>query len=609
MSAVVPRLVVHVGLLATTLRWRWSPSGTAGRTSNESPVTVTYEARAETNVARPVAKLAELFDRFFFLVWIGFYLLLPVSGWADVMFRSWFDQRRDLEALRSVIAHGHAQTIADNGIGPAYIALAALVHDVLGVSPENALILLTRGSYVLAVAGGVLLVRALVRGLVGAPALVSVASQFAFMALVFSAGTWHWSDVPWSHFLAAFLAVGLYAARFLPGRPTILSAALAGVALSLLWLTRSFELLAVLLAWGITAATFALLRLHRERMLRLAHLLTGAATFAATTAVVYAVTGKRDLFFLYGGSLGSQSGNVDSSHVASTPTLSLSLLPQKLVQLFVDPCYDSLCSVSDYSGRASASPLLTQGAGNLRLWSLPLSIQLPSLVLLPLCLVAVVVLVLRAARRRDVWAERTPQLRLLAELTLAATGLVVGYAASTLTGPAHLRYGFARDFLLPALLSGIAGVALISAGLWVALSRRRSGRLSPEFGFVVLALVGSMAMVAVTAYARPHGLPRINSAHLAAVEYTASCSGGTCTVSMDARTPSGAVRSIPRSSILTFGCGSAKPRLTIYATDPSRGVGVGACSDPRLVAAWPTVMGLPPGEFELRAVKVRNASL
>ena len=312
---------------------------------------------------------------------------------------------------------------------------------------------------------------------------------------------------------------------------------------------------------------------------------------------MYGVTGKRDLFFLYGGSLGNQSGNVRSGEVASTPTLSLSLLPQKLVQLFVDPCYDSLCSVSDYSGRASASPLLTQGAGNLRLWSLPLSIQLPSLVLLPICLVSAAVLVVRAARRREEWTPRLRQLRLLLELSLAATGIVVGYAASTLTGPAHLRYGFARDFLLPALLSGIAGVALISAGLWVVLARRQRKRgFSPEFRFVVLALLGSAAMIAVTAYARPHGLPRIESAHLSAIQYSADCNGGTCVVSMTARTPTGSVRSIPRSSVLTFGCGSARPRLAVYSSDPSAGVAAPRLLDPRLVAAWPTVMGLPPGD-------------
>jgi hypothetical protein len=40
----------------------------------------------------------------------------------------------------------------------------------------------------------------------------------------------------------------------------------------------------------------------------------------------------------------------------------------------------------------------------------------------------------------------------------------------------------------------------------------------------------------------------------------------------------------------------------------TQGVRLGRpCVDPRLVAAWPTVMGLPPGSPELDAVRVRNA--
>ena len=158
-----------------------------------------------------MGSVAALIDRFFPLVWIGFYLLLPVSGWATVMFDSWFDQERDLEALRSVLANGHADSIADNVIGPAYIAAAALLHTVFGLSPQDSLVALTRGSYALAVAGGMVLVGVVMRRLVAAPPLVSLSAQLLFAALVFSAGTWHWSDVPWSHFFAAFLAVSLYA--------------------------------------------------------------------------------------------------------------------------------------------------------------------------------------------------------------------------------------------------------------------------------------------------------------------------------------------------------------------------------------------------------------
>jgi len=65
---------------------------------------------------------------------------------------------------------------------------------------------------------------------------------------------------------------------------------------------------------------------------------------------------------------------------------------------------------------------------------------------------------------------------------------------------------------------------------------------------------------------------------------------------------------IPETSTLTFGCGSDVPRFTLYVKAPEGGVNLErSCIRPRLVAAWPTVMGLPPGSYELSAVRVRNA--
>ena len=569
-------------------------------------MSATYRTEAEVAPPRAV-RIVELVDKFFVLVAVAFFLLLPTSGWADVMFETWLDQKRDLAALQEVLADGRAAAIMSDGIGPAYIAAAAVVHDVTGLDAQDALVLLTRVAFVLSVACGVLLVRALVRRLVGPPPFVSLGAQLVFFALVFAAGTWHWSDVPWSHFFAAFVAVGLYAVRLVPPRLRVITAAGTGAALALLWLTRTFELLAVLVAWALALVVFAVLRLLGPRTLRAAHLVSGASAFVATSAAVYLVTGKRDLFFLYEGSLGKQSGNVQVGEVAETPTLSLSLVPTKLVQLFVEPCFDALCAVSDYSGRASLSPLLTEEAGNLRLWSLPLGVQLPSLLLIPLCLLAVGTLVVVAVRGRGGLAERARELRLLVEMSLASAAIVVGYSASTLTGSPHLRYGFARDFLLPALLSGIVAVSLGSIGVWLLLSRRSPGRVSPEFAFVMLAFLTSASLVVVLAVARANGIPRIQSRHLGAVTYTATCREGVCDVSISAETTAGRATSIPEPSVLTFDCGSGTPRFTLYAAELTERVSLAReCRDPRLVAAWPTVMGLPPGSFELAAVEVRN---
>src|SRR5262249_25240290 len=135
----------------------------------------------------------------------------------------------------------------------------------------------------------------------------------------------------------------------------------------------------------------------------------------------------------------------------------------------------------------------------------------------------------------------------------------------------------------------------------------RRGRLSPEFVFVTLSIVGTGCLVFALAYARANGIPRIESHQLGAVTYGATCRGDTCAVDIAAQTTSGKPTSIPEASVLTFGCGSATPRFTQYERTLSARIRLTQpCTKPRLVAAWPTVMGLPPGSFELGAVKVNS---
>jgi hypothetical protein len=572
------------------------------------------EAVAEPRASRLVGVVGAL-DRVFPLLWIGLYLLLPVSGWATLMFRSWADQARDLAALRSLLADGHAETISANAIGPAYIGAAAALHWLLRTSPETSLVVLTRASYAVSVALALLVVGTFVRRLVAAPPLVSIAAQFSLVAIVFAAGTWHWSDVPWSHFFAMALVVAVYAARFTPVRLRLGHAVLIGLLLALLYLTRSFEFAAVTLAWLTGAAIVVALRLRQLRRPAFLNLFAGMAAFVVTWVVVNAATGKRGFFLLYGNHLDEQRTTVDGHAalvpVAHLPTFSPSFVPVKLVQLFVEPCYYSTCSISDYAGGARPLPrdLLPSGVdvgGNERLWRLPLAIQLPSLVLLPLIVVALAGLLVWATRHRRTAGGSARELQGLVEMTVAASGLVLGYAASTMIGSSHLRYALARDFLLPALLTGIVAVVLVSVGLWRLLEARR-WPVSSESVFVVLSVVGAFAMVAVAAYARAEGIPRIEGRKLGQVSYTASCRRDVCDVSVDARTTRGDPISIPEPSTLTFECRGGQPGFTIYARRLAGGVRLTSpCPQARLTHAWPTVMGLPPGSFELSAVKVRS---
>ena len=94
------RWIVVVAGLASAIACR-SPRRDSG--SGVEPVAgevVVNEAVAERSESRLAGVVAAL-DRAFPLLWIGLYLLLPMSGWASVMFAWWFDQKRDLDALRS----------------------------------------------------------------------------------------------------------------------------------------------------------------------------------------------------------------------------------------------------------------------------------------------------------------------------------------------------------------------------------------------------------------------------------------------------------------------------------------------------------------------------
>ena len=130
---------------------RWDRAPRRESATDVEPVAgelVVTEGVVEQSASRLSGAVVVL-DCAFPLLWLGLYLLLPVSGWATEMFESWFDQGRDLEALRSLLADGRADAIADSVIGPAYIGAAALVHDVFGLSPEDSLVALTRASYAL----------------------------------------------------------------------------------------------------------------------------------------------------------------------------------------------------------------------------------------------------------------------------------------------------------------------------------------------------------------------------------------------------------------------------------------------------------------------------
>lgn len=528
-------------------------------------------------------------DRLLPLLWLGIYLLLPVSGLSDLMFTSWHDQERDLAALRDLLAKGSSSTIDDNIIGPGYVLAAAVIHWLFGLSPESALVTLARASYALSVAIGLLMVRVLLGRIAAGGPLVSLSGQILFLGLMLVTATWYWSDIPWSHFYATVLVVSLYALRLALVGPALGLA--IGTLLGLLASTRTFELVAVLLAWACALAISAVFSLPERGRVRLPTVAAFVASFVGATAVSYLATGKRAPF-VYGYHPHLDEQDVLSAGAAAAPVFSIDLIPTKLVQLVVDPCYLALCGLVDNGGVA--------------FWREPLGLQLPALLLLP----AVVVGMVWLAVQRRLWADGARELRLMGEMAIAATGLVLGYVGSTMTGSPHLKFGFARDLILPALLVAVLISVLATVGMRHALLRRGEARGASDALLLPAALGLVVLLVATVTVARRVGLPTFESRHLGAVTYTARCARSVCEVHVAARTTKRSAIRIPSRSTLTFSCAGDGSMYTIYARDPSSGVSLPeTCHRPRLRSAWPLVMGLPPDLAHMSRVTVIHSTV
>ena len=313
-------------------------------------------------------------------------------------------------------------------VGPGYLAVGSLLARATGLDPGPALIVLSRLCF-LFLLGGVLLAARSTRGRFSWPVLGVLAA-----AVLLS--PWRvYSDVPWTHPLAAALLLGAVVA-LRPGGGLPLRATALGAGGWLLAQTRSFELQALVAAALVSTAIVVATRLRSDRsglardaralLPGLPWLLGGGSRRGSSSG---GVTGAWRLFGQY------QS---DTASAAGTLGLDLGSVPTKLVQLFVDPCYRTFCGpVGDYTPQGLTPDVIQE------YWRQPLLLQLPfTAVSLAVVLLGSGVLLARRV---------LPPFDVLVA-TAAAGALVLGYTANPIGGGAHLKYGFVRDFTAPAAL-------------------------------------------------------------------------------------------------------------------------------------------------------------
>ena len=438
----------------------------------------------------------------------------------------------------------------------------------------------------------------------------SIAAQFSLVAVVFAAGTWHWSDVPWSHFFAMVARGALYAVRFAPERSGALHAALVGLLLALL---VSDAQLRVRRGRPRVAAS------RRWSSSRLRHQADGATVGRQSRRGSCDV--RRDLGHRQpcdgqeralppvresprraagdGRWAGRMVARHSSADVQSLVRAGQARSALRRAVLLLDVLGLGLrrgCSVRPRTVRRCA-----RGASCL--WRLPLAIQLPSLVLLPLCVVALAGGA-RDGRRGIARAAALEQARARGSLEMTIAAMRprsrLRREHDDRVEPSSLRV----RTRLPSSCSAHRRrrccshhVRSLATAVVTDVARCRRSPI-----VVLLSVAGAVVMVAGAAYARANGIPRIEGSRLGEVEYTASCRREVCDVSVAARTTRG-------RSDLDSGALDAHLRLrerpagfhALLARRRPASALQRPCPNARLVQAWPTVMRPPAGELRARS--------
>jgi len=425
----------------------------------------------------------------------------PATGYGPRSVYEWYDQSFLLRAAMQTLELGLPDAETRTLAGPGYIALTLGLGWISGTPPAEALIFLSRLTFVVAAA---ILATVAIRY----RAQASIGFQLALgavAALVLASSVWfRFSDIPWTHFVAAALLGGMVLVSLtklpLPARAALIGALAVG-----LMQTRLFEAMVAGIA-AVMILPFVLVRYWQPLRAWPVSALLVALPFVAGAAVVFAAIGLRTNNW----SIYQQYSDLHG--MVLTPELA----PTKVVQLFWDTCYATVCGIT---GSSVVSPL----ADTIDSWRQPLLLQLPGLIGAAAGLATLVVL-------RPRRALQLPLGVIFAMIT--SGGLVIAYTSGVPAGSPHLNYGFFRDFM-PALM--LLTTAFIGA---LATQRVDDGRTRPA---LVAALVVFFTVTIGLAGLRAVGLPQIPGAHVDRFEFASSCPDGSCTFTLRAIGPTGEV--------------------------------------------------------------------
>jgi hypothetical protein len=253
--------------------------------------------------------------------------------------------------------------------------------------------------------------------------------------------------------------------------------------------------------------------------------------------------------------------------------LSLGLFPFKFVQLFVDTCFMTVCSITH-----TAPSTIFGMDSHLDAWRQPLLLQLPAMA--AAAIGAATLCATSGAARRALL--RPPVLLAL----LIGGGVIVAYTGAIPSGAPHLRHGFMRDYVVGMVLLEMVLFALVAAA-WPDGGARRARPQGP----VALALFGTLVLAGMLG--RQVSSNFLPDQALARLAYTPICNDDECRFTLVASNRAGRPVPLPTTTVAFTDCGGMREvriaPLEAITFDKAR------CSDINLVPAVIGYVDAPVG--------------
>lgn len=422
-----------------------------------------------------------------------------MNGWADQSFYM---------RIMDTVGSGDARTALDfEYMGPSYIAAVAVLKRLFGLDSIGAFVLLNRLCVALAIA---------------VPAAMALSHDYrrnvlvglTFAAFVLSTPYIFMSSIPWSHFVYGLPAVVFLIAMSL--KQSWQTATLAGICLGVMATTRLFDTYVIV---GFLIVAF-LIDVAISRRIKWDLVAAFAGAFVSGYAAHFFVLGQFNFYHQYAGGMDHES--------AGGSNIRLDDLPIKLVQMFADPCFYSVCREVDYQ---KATMLVVQDDPTLSNWRMPFALQVPFYV--ATVVVGLLLLVRRPALIGSVFTDRAILIGLG-----SAIAVPVGYASYIMGGADQLKYGFSREIFTSTIFLMVC--VLILAGRDY-LTRWEKNWLVG--GVFVISIVGLQVMPWTL------GFPRIESTHIASMDAAETCVGESCAVDVTYRDAAGGEIIIPFDSL------------------------------------------------------------